>query len=777
MNELSMREESYLVTKAPLLEAARNGPLEVVHTVEEVKSVPGGVVLLCKTKGGVAAVVRIEILGEAAIVHCSVRIDGAGRRKRLVLARELAPCEVRVDRGEGRLTLTSAERRVVVAEEPFEVRVDDGVLSIDQCWDSEDAAGRQTALGLGFSRLRGGDMVLHQSFVAGVSEEFWGLGERFGSVGHRGRVVSCWNHDALGADGVHSYKNVPFLLSSRGYACFVDTTANAIFDCCGSSQAMWSMIVPDEELSYYLFFGPPRKCLKEYQGLVGGPELPPAWVIGAWVSTGARVVDEGEVRQVADELDRYDVPCDVLHIDAHWQRFGNWSDLDWDREKFPEPRELLSDLRARGLRSCLWINPYIGVRSPVFAAGEEMGWFLKSVDGTTYIGKPWGTAHPPCGILDFTNPEAARWFAEKLGARLREGVTAIKTDFGEEIPADVVARDGMSGDLLHNAYSLLYNDVVVAAMKDAGVANPIVWARASWAGGQRHVAQWAGDAASTWQEMAATLRAGLSIALSGHAFWSHDIGGFHGEPSSELYVRWAQFGMLSAVSRFHGTTTRFPWDYGEEGLQAVRHVVRLRYALHPYLYGAAWESVREGVPIMRPMVFEYPEYAEARCADLQYLLGANLLVAPLCEPGGHRTVWFPPGEWVHYATSESFRGPGFHVVEVPMAQAPMWVRAGSILPVMRPRGRIGDGRYEELTLVVVPDAQGRVPLGYWPELPGLGSASAGATGTTSGEVGLEVPGSWPSVKVAVIGDGAWRATVNGEPAVVSALPALSAVSL
>jgi alpha-D-xyloside xylohydrolase len=240
------------------------------------------------------------------------------------------------------------------------------------------------------------------------------------------------------------------------------------------------------------------------------------------------------------------------------------------------------------------------------------------------------------------------------------------------------------------------------------------------------------------------------MAMSGHAFWSHDIGGFHGRPEVELYVRWAQFGMLSPLSRFHGTTTRDAWDYGPEALAAVRAVTKLRYALHPYLYAAAAEAVRDAVPIMRPMVYDFPERPEAQAADLQYLLGPDLLVAPLYGPGGRRLVWFPPGEWLPYLGGPTVHGPGFHEVALPLEQAPLWVRAGSAILLAYPSRRIGDARYQRLTLVLVPGQEGTIRPART-EVPSLGAVAIAVEPSASGAVWVTAPDGVPPLDVVTAG--------------------------
>ncbi len=284
---------------------------------------------------------------------------------------------------------------------------------------------------------------------------------------------------------------------------------------------------------------------------------------------------------------------------------------------------------------------------------------------------------------------------------------SFKTDFGEAIPTEVVAYDGTPGRLLHNRYALLYNDVVQAALRARGISPPLVWTRSTWAGGQRHPIQWSGDSNCTWEDLATTLRSGLSMAMSGHSFWSHDIGGFAGTPEPELCVRWAQFGLLSPFSRFHGTTSRAPWDFGEDAERAVKHVAMLRMSLIPHLRALAAESIAETVPMMRPVAFDYPELPEATAADLQYLLGPDLLVAPFFRPGGKRRLWFPPGTWTHYMGSSTYQGPAWMEISLSLEEAPLFVRKGALIGACEARMSMGDSNpLLEHLIVAIPEDRG-----------------------------------------------------------------------
>lgn len=763
LSGLSMRDEEYFYVPSPELRPAEPRQVGALADGRIAAEVPGGALIAASTSTGAEALLELRLVGSGEALHCRLRAENAPADKRLVLARDVPPSAVAREVNTGNLRIVGIKRTVNVELGPVRVSVTSGELTLEQDRSTEDASNRLVALPLGFTRLASGGLAYHDSFVAEPDEHFWGLGERFTGFNKRGQMVSCWNHDALGTQSAQSYKNVPFMISSRGYGCFVDTTTNVHFDCCHLSQAFWSIMVPDEQLDYYLVFGTPSDCLAQYQELVGGPDLPPAWALGTWVSTGFLPSSDEDTRALVHRLEAEDIPCDVLHFDSYWQSFGCWSDLRWDVERFPDPAAMLAEVNAADLRASLWINSYIGIESPLFAVAKEAGYFLRRRDGSTYVGKLWGHYHPPVAVIDVTNPEACAWWGAQLADRIIQGATVFKTDFGEAIPTDVLAHNGLSGERLHNAYSLIYNDLVTSVMRGAGIDRPVVWGRSSWAGGQRHVGQWAGDSNSTWQDLASTLRAGLSMALSGHAFWSHDIGGFHGRPSAELYVRWAQFGLLSPMSRFHGTSTRLPWDYGSEALRAVRSIAKLRYALHPYLYAAAADAVRDAVPIMRPMVYDYPEDPGAQAADLQYLLGGDLLVAPFFRAGGRRPVWFPPGEWVHYADGSSVRGPCSRNVELGLQHAPLWLRSASAILLTPPDRRIGEGRYRALTLALVGTDTSGPPAGRV-HMPSIGELPLTIEPSGSDRLAITVPEGAPPLDLISVGAApSFEISINGRP--------------
>src|SRR5450759_231768 len=444
-------------------------------------------------------------------------------------------------------------------------------------------------------------------------------------------------------------------------------------------SAGFSLIVPDSALDYYVIAGPePKTVIARYAGLVSRPVTPPKWAFGLWMSSGFKDDSAREVLARAQELRAHGVPCDVLHLDCYWQKFGRWSENLWDKDMFPDPEELIRKVHALGFKVCLWINSYIGVESERFSEGTEKGYFLKTATGETYVAPLCNTYHPPVAVVDFTNPEAAAWYRETLRPLLRMGADVFKTDFGEGVPADALAFNGMTGDELHNLYTLLYNDLV-AGLTAEETGSQLVGVRSTYAGGQRHAAQWGGDPNCSYPALASTLRGGLSMGMCGHAFWSPDNGGFHRQPTPDLFVRWAQFGLFSPLSRAHGMTTRLPWEYGEQALQIFRDYVRLRYQLLPYIYSYATLAAETGLPLLRPMVLQFPDDPLARAIDLQYMFGDELLVAPVYNAAGKRPVYLPAGAWVDYWTHEVMHGPQAVAVTAALEVLPLYVRGDSLI--------------------------------------------------------------------------------------------------
>ena len=562
--------------------------------------------------------------------------------------------------------------------------------------DSRGVLTRSLAKSVGVVQAGDGRHFLHEQLAMSVGETVHGLGERFGSVVKNGQVVDIWNADG-GTSSEQAYKNVPFYLSSRGYGVFVDDPGPVSFEVGSEVVSRTQFSVQGQVLTYHVVAGPtPLDVLRRYTGLTGRPPRIPDWSFGLWLSTSFTTdYDEATVMSFIDGMAQRDLPLSVFHFDCFWMREFNWTDFEWDPRVFPDPVGMLARLHERGLKVCVWINPYIAQRSPLFAEAAEQGYLLKRGDGSVW---QWDLWQAGMGIVDFTNPAAREWFAGHL-IRLQEmGVDSFKTDFGERIPVDDVAWfDGSDPQRMHNHYAQQYNACVFDALqKHRGDGEAVVFARSATAGGQQFPVHWGGDCYSTFEAMAETLRGGLSLAASGFAFWSHDIGGFEGSPDPAVFKRWLAFGLLSSHSRLHGSSSyRVPWAFDEEAVDVARRFTKLKMRLMPYLAQLAREAHRSGAPLLRPMFLEFPQDRAVAHLDAQYMLGPALLVAPIFSAEGEVEYYLPAGTWHHLLTGETVQGGGWRREQHGFDSLPLLVRPGTVLPVGsredRPDYDYGDG--------------------------------------------------------------------------------------
>ncbi len=541
------------------------------------------------------------------------------------------------------------------------------------------------------------------AFALDSDEAVYGFGEKFGPLDKRGQLIRGRIEDALGVNTELSYKNIPFCWSSAGWGLLALTTAPARH---GVGFPQWShrshvLEVEDEALDLFFFAGNPATILERYTALTGRPVLPPLWSYGMWLSRAYYKTPE-EAIAVAREVREKDIPCDVITLDgrAAWEVRTRFN-FQWDPARFADARASLAALKAHDFKVCVWEYPYISIHSPLFAELEQKGWLLTDANGPNK-GKarvfdwvkdpgdnPFGsvlTPLPPSGVVDFTHPDAASWWADEHQKLFADGVDVMKTDFGEQVEDDMVAANGDTGRRLHNVYPLLYNRCVFDATQrfnDANGRGPaMVWGRDGFIGAQRYPMQWGGDPQSDWEGMAAGIRAALGYGLSGVPYYATDVGGFYGsgQPDAELYLRWTANALFSSHFRYHGIGVREPWGFGADALAAARELLRFRYRLIPYIAGAAEEAARTGMPLMRAMPLAFPDDRAARAFPMQYLFGPALLFAPIVAPGGEVEVYFPQGEtWIDWHTGERVAGGSVRRVQRGATEFALWGREGHAL--------------------------------------------------------------------------------------------------
>ncbi len=519
---------------------------------------------------------------------------------------------------------------------------------------------------------RGADLARHvaASFSLAPDEKIFGCGESFTRLNKRGQKIPLWSFDAHGVQHQLMYKPVPFFMSSRGYGMFVHTTAPMTFDFGHTHDATTTMFLGDDSLDLFFFIGTPKEVLAEYTALTGRSPMPPTWSFGLWMSR-ITYKSEQEVRQVASDLREHRIPCDVIHLDTGWFETDWLCDYQFSTTRFDNPAQMIADLRKAGFRISLWQLPYFTPANPLYREAVEKGYAVQS---SLHNHLPTEDA-----VLDFSNPDAVRWYQQLLVNLLKMGVSAIKADFGEGAPLLGRYHSGQSGFFEHNLYPLRYNQAVAEITREV-TGDSIIWARSAWAGSQRYPIHWGGDAENTNSAMAATLRGGLSLGLCGFSFWSHDIGGFVHQSPEAIYRRWLPFGMLSSHSRCHGAPPKEPWAYGEAFTEAFRRCAKLKYQLLPYIIAQAKASSEQGLPMMRALFLEYPDDPGSWLIEDEYLFGSDLLVAPLFEETNVRRVYLPPGHWIDYQSGRVYPGGQWHPIaagEIPLV---LLVRDGAALP-------------------------------------------------------------------------------------------------
>lgn len=527
-----------------------------------------------------------------------------------------------------------------------------------------------------------GKLHVSEQLDLGVGEKIYGLGERFTNFIKNGQTVDIWNEDG-GTGTEQAYKNIPFYLSNKKYGLFVDNPGKVSFEVGSEKVSRVQFSVPGEEMSYSVIGGEDLKSiLNTYTDLTGKAPLVPDWSYGLWLSTSFTTdYDEKTVLEFVDGMAKRNIPLSVFHFDCRWMKELEWCNFDWDKSKFPDPEGLLKKLHDRGLKVCVWINSYIGQKSPLFEEGAKNGYFIKNEDGSVWQWDKWQAG---MAIVDFTNPEATKWYQGYLKKLVAMGVDCFKTDFGERIPTEGVKYyDGSDPELMHNYYTYLYNKAVYDVLVETkGADQAILFARSATVGGQQFPVHWGGDCSSNYPSMAESLRAGLSFGMSGFGYWSHDIAGFEDQASPDLYKRWTQFGLLSSHSRYHGSTAyKVPWLYGDEAVDVAREFVDLKLQLKPYLLKMAQETHETGVPMMRAMVLEFPDDPTCEDIDTQYMLGDDLLVAPIFREDGVARFYVPDDgsgqPWTNIITKTAYEPGKWYTEQYDYHTLPVLARPGT----------------------------------------------------------------------------------------------------
>lgn len=527
------------------------------------------------------------------------------------------------------------------------------------------------------------------SFKCEADECFVGTGERFRKMDLSGQTFQLKNQDGQGVNNRRCYKNIPFYLSSRMYGCFYHTSDYCKLSLADHSSRSVQFLNDQATIDVFLIGGQtPEEILRGYRMLTGFPPMLPLWSFGIWMSR-MTYFSADEINEICDRLRKEHYPCDVIHLDTGWFRTDWLCEWKFNPERFSDPKGFIQRLADNGYKVSLWQLPYI-------AAGAEQ---IDEARANNYISKPikeedsstGGASNfstlDYAGTIDFTYDRTTDWYKNKLLKPLLEmGVKCIKTDFGENIHMDHKYH-GMEPERLNNIYGLLYQKAAYEVTKEV-TGDGIVWARAGWAGCQRYPLHWGGDSESSWAGMAGSLKGGLHFGLSGFAFWSHDVPGFHSTPNfmnspldENVYVRWTQFGVFSSHMRYHGSFKREPWHYPNI-TPIVKRWWKLRYALLPYIIEQAEQCTKTGWPMIRALLMHHPHDKQVWHIDGEYYFGSEFLVCPVMNSENRRDIYLPEGLWVNFFTGERLEGNRwYYAVEVPLDEMPVFVRPDANIPL------------------------------------------------------------------------------------------------
>lgn len=533
------------------------------------------------------------------------------------------------------------------------------------------------------------------SFECKSDECFAGTGERFMKMDLSGQTFYLKNQDGQGVNNRKTYKNIPFYISSRMYGCFYHTSSYCKLSLAGQSTRSVQFLSNHAKLDVFLIAGKSvEEIIRGYRDLTGYPSMPPLWSFGVWMSR-MTYFSADEVNEICNRLRQEHYPCDVIHLDTGWFKTDWLCEWKFNKERFPNPKEFIQNLLEKGFKISLWQLPYIADNAEQIDEATVNNYIapltkIQAREGSNFSNLDYA------GTIDFTNPEAVEWYQNLLKNLLAMGVKCIKADFGENIHMNANYY-GMKPELLNNLYALLYQKAVYDVTKKI-TGEGIAWSRAGWAGCHRYPLHWGGDSCSSWDGMAGSLKGGLHLNLSGFAFWSHDVPGFHTLPNfmnsvvdDDIYVRWTQFGVFTSHIRYHGTNKREPWHYPNVA-EIVKKWWNLRYALIPYIVQESKKATCTGSTLLQALIYHHPEDKVCWHIDDEYYFGDDFLVAPVMNSENMRDIYLPKGEWVDFFNGENITvsgstgspqviGKWIHKENISLQVMPVYVRKGAKIPI------------------------------------------------------------------------------------------------
>ncbi|MEK4175036.1 glycoside hydrolase family 31 protein [Aeribacillus sp. FSL K6-8210] len=602
----------------------------------------------------------------------------------VAVVKEPEKVDASVHETEEEVTLTSAKLTVVLQKRPFRARIYDnhGRLLV--------AEGKK---GMAFTYQ--GEVCCFK--MMDEADHFYGFGEKTGFLDKRGETMTMWNTDVYAPHNPETdplYQSHPYFMTVRNgsaHGIFFDNTYKTTFDFQTATDE-YCFSAEGGAIDYYVFAGPtPKDVLEQYTDLTGRMPLPPKWALGYHQSRYSYETEQ-EVREIAQTFIEKDIPLDVIYLDIHYM--NGYRVFTFDRNRFPNLKQLIADLKQKGIRVVPIVDP--GVKEDpeyvIYQEGIRHDYFCKYIEGNVYFGEVWpGKSAFP----DFTNKKVRKWWGEKHQFYTDLGIEGIWNDmnepsvFNETKTMDVKVIHDNDGDPkthreLHNVYGFMMGEATYKGMKKLlNGKRPFLLTRAGFSGIQRYAAVWTGDNRSFWEHLQMSLPMCMNLGLSGVAFCGPDVGGFAHNTNGELLTRWMQVGAFTPYFRNHcaiGFRRQEPWAFGEKYERIIKKYIRLRYQWLPHLYTLFAEAHETGAPVMRPLFFEYPDDENTYNLYDEFLVGANVLIAPIMTPSTTRRVaYFPKGNWVDYWTGEVLEGGQYHLISADLETLPIFIKQGSAI--------------------------------------------------------------------------------------------------
>src|SRR5689334_20885187 len=630
------------------------------------------------------------------------------------------------------VTVSTSELEVVVRRSPLLIEFRDArthqTINSDERPMAYDAKGQLAPMQ--FDPKAGAFIAVSKKL--GFDEHFYGLGEKAARLDKRRGFFVNWNSDTPGyTEGKDPiYQTIPFYLGlQRGnaYGIFFDNSYRSYFDFGRSSQQRAWFGAEGGELNYYFFYGPSiKKILSRYADLTGHMPLPPKWALGNQQSRWSYYPDT-MVEQVARQYRERDLPLDVIHLDIDYMR--GYRVFTFDQQRFPNPKALTEKLARQGIKLVTIVDPGVKHDPPggssdgryfVFEQGLEKNYFQRRSNGQLFVPRVWPGESV---FVDYTLPEARRWWGDLFRVYVDNGVAGIWNDMNE--PSDFVDQTGknqldvVSNDngerTTHaknrNTFALLMAQATYEGLERLRPEQrPYIITRAGYAGIQRWATMWTGDTNSTWEALALNVPMFTTLGLSGESFVGSDVGGFIGRGNGELLVRSYQVSFLAPFCRNHKVIDGYdqePWRFGKYYEDIIRKYLKLRYTLLPFLYTTLEEAHRSGVPLFRPLLLNYQDDESTYNIDDEFMVGDNLLLAPILKPDvTGRLIYLPPGAWFDYWTNKKYAGGTMISVDAPLDTVPVFVRAGAMIPTTLPHNYVGERPDDPITFNIYPDDKG-----------------------------------------------------------------------